>query len=134
MLFTKASEYALLSLILLAKSKNAKDVENISKELNISKSFLAKILQNLAKNGILSSTRGINGGFALAKDPKKITIANIIQYAEKRPTNIFECSGNIQNCPNQSGKICTIWPIFSKLQTIVDDFLTKITLKDIMQK
>lgn len=134
MLFTKASEYALLSLILLAKSKNAKDVENISKELNISKSFLAKILQNLAKNGILRSTRGINGGFTLAKDPKKITIANIIQYAEKRPTNIFECSNNIQNCPIQSGEICTIWPIFSKLQNIVDDFLTKITLKDIMQK
>ncbi|ASM36844.1 RrF2 family transcriptional regulator [Campylobacter sputorum] len=134
MLFTKASEYALLSLILLAKSNNPKDVENISKELNISKSFLAKILQNLAKNGVLKSTRGINGGFLLAKDPKQITIASIIEYAEKRPTNVFECSGDIENCHNQNGDICTIWPIFSKLQNIVDDFLKKITLKDIIQK
>lgn len=134
MLFTKASEYALLSLILLAKSNEAKDVENISKQLNISKSFLAKILQSLAKNGILASTRGVNGGFLLAKKPDEITIANIIEYAEKRPTNVFECSGNIENCSSQIGEICTIWPIFNKLQILVDDFLTKITLKDIMQK
>lgn len=134
MLFTKASEYALLSLILLAKSNDPKDVENISKQLNISKSFLAKILQSLAKNGILTSTRGVNGGFLLAKKPHEITIASIIEYAEKRPTNVFECSGDIENCSSQIGEICTIWPIFSKLQNIVDDFLTKITLKDIMQK
>lgn len=134
MLFTKASEYALLSLILLAKSSDAKDVENISKELNISKSFLAKILQSLAKNGILKSTRGIKGGFMLAKHPDQITVASIVEYAEKRPTHVFECSGDIENCPSKNGALCAIWPIFNKLQILVDDFLAKITLKDIMQK
>jgi len=48
MLLTKASEYALLSLILISKEDYPIDVDTLSKKLNISKSFLAKILQSLA--------------------------------------------------------------------------------------
>jgi DNA-binding IscR family transcriptional regulator len=44
MLMTKASEYALLSLIVLAKAGHAMDADTLSRELDISKSFLAKIL------------------------------------------------------------------------------------------
>lgn len=68
MLLTKKSEYALLSLISIAKSDEAKNVDVLSKELNISKSFLAKIMQNLAKQGLVISHRGVNGGFSLNKD------------------------------------------------------------------
>jgi len=64
MLFTKASEYALLSLILISQKSSPVDVDTISNELKISKSFLAKILQNLAKDGVLKSFKGANGGFA----------------------------------------------------------------------
>jgi len=50
MLFTKASEYALLSMICIAGKEESMDVDSISSELGISRSFLAKILQNLYKN------------------------------------------------------------------------------------
>ena len=49
MLLTKKSEYALLSLISIMKSEHPKNVDVLSRELNISKSFLAKIMQNLAR-------------------------------------------------------------------------------------
>ena len=55
MLLTKKSEYALLSLISIMKSEGPKNVDALSKELDISKSFLAKIMQNLAKNEIVKS-------------------------------------------------------------------------------
>ena len=55
MLLTKKSEYALLSLISIAQSSDAKNVDILSKELNISKSFLAKIMQNLAKHELVAS-------------------------------------------------------------------------------
>ena len=70
MLFTKASEYALLSLILISQKSSPVDVDTISNELKISKSFLAKILQNLAKDGVLKSFKGANGGFALNGEPE----------------------------------------------------------------
>ncbi len=131
MLLTKKSEYALLSLISISKSEELKNVDVLSKELDISKSFLAKIMQNLAKDNLVVSHRGINGGFSLKKSYDKITILEIIQSAESKDPTIFECSPSLECCPNKKAKDCTIWPFLNNLQDKVNDFLKDLTLKDI---
>ena len=84
MLLTKKSEYALLSLISIMKSEGPKNVDALSKELDISKSFLAKIMQNLAKNEIVKSYKGVNGGFTLNKLYNELTILEITTAAEEK--------------------------------------------------
>lgn len=134
MLFTKASEYALLSLIYLAQKNDSMGVDSIATELNISKSFLAKILQNMAREGILKSTRGVNGGFSLAHKPKEINLKDIVLHAEKHPTSVFECSNSRGDCPSEKGEFCKVWNMFNVLQLKVDDFLENITLEDIIKE
>ncbi len=73
MLITKASEYALLSLIVLSRATSPMDSETLSKELSISKSFLAKILQSLAKSGILNSYK-VNIDLCSVKLAKKLKL------------------------------------------------------------
>ena len=131
MLLTKKSEYALLSLIAIAKSDEPKNVDELSRELNISKSFLAKIMQNLAKQNLVISHRGVNGGFALNKSWELITILEIVIAAEEKIPSVFECSPSADNCPNQVAMLCTIWPLLNNLQLKINDFLEKLTLKDI---
>ena len=131
MLLTKKSEYALLSLISIAKGNEAKNVDELSRELNISKSFLAKIMQNLAKHNLVISHRGVNGGFALNKSWETITILEIVVAAEEKLPSVFECSPSMDNCPNQIATLCTIWPLLNNLQLKINDFLEKLTLKDI---
>ncbi len=131
MLLTKKSEYALLSLISIAKSESPKNVDVLSKELNISKSFLAKIMQSLAKHGIVVSHRGVNGGFALDKPYDEITILEITTAAEEKIPSVFECSPAIESCPSQVGMLCTIWPLLNNLQLRINGFLEELTLKDI---
>ena len=131
MLLTKKSEYALLSLISISKSTEPKNVDELSRELNISKSFLAKIMQNLAKQGLVISHRGVNGGFALNKSWENITILEIVVAAEEKVPSVFECSPSADNCPNQVAMLCTIWPLLNNLQLRINDFLEKLTLKDI---
>ena len=131
MLLTKKSEYALLSLISIAKSDEPKNVDELSRELNISKSFLAKIMQNLAKQNLVISHRGVNGGFALNKSWENITILEIVVAAEEKTPSVFECSPSPDNCPNQVAMLCTIWPLLNNLQLKINDFLEKLTLKDI---
>jgi Rrf2 family protein len=131
MLLTKKSEYALLSLISIAKSTEPKNVDTLSKELNISKSFLAKIMQNLAKHDIVVSHRGVNGGFALKKEYDKITILEITTAAEEKLPSVFECSPSVNDCPSQVGMLCTIWPLLNNLQSRINTFLEELTLKDI---
>ena len=131
MLLTKKSEYALLSLIAIAKSDEPQNVDELSRELNISKSFLAKIMQNLAKQNLVISHRGVNGGFALNKSWELITILEIVVAAEEKIPSVFECSPSADNCPNQVAMLCTIWPLLNNLQIRINDFLEKLTLKDI---
>ena len=131
MLLTKKSEYALLSLISIAKSEEPKNVDELSRELNISKSFLAKIMQNLAKENLVISHRGVNGGFVLNKPIDELTILEIVVAAEEKNPMVFECSDAISSCPNNKAKLCTIWPLLNNLQFKVNDLLAKLTLKDI---
>ena len=133
MLLTKKTEYALLSLIAIAKSTTPKNVDLLSKELNIPKSYLAKILQNFSKKDILKSFKGINGGFELAMHPRDITILRIATISEEKSPVVFECSGSINDCPDDKASTCSLWSVLNNLQNKIDDFLGSLTLKDIMQ-
>ncbi len=133
MLLTKASEYALLSLIIISQRKTPQDVETLSSELDISKSFLAKILQSLAKNGILKSFKGARGGFLLVKNPANLSLKKIITIAEKKPTKVLECTTENGICPSNKAEFCKILPFLNRLQSKIDDFLDNMSLKDIIE-
>ena len=133
MLITRASEYAILSLIVLSKASSPMDSETLSNQLSISKSFLAKILQALAKNGILKSFKGVNGGFALLKKPKDISMLNIMSAVEGKAPAVFDCSPSEQDCPSEKASICSIWPFLNKLQGKIDTFLDELTLQDVIE-
>jgi len=133
MLITRASEYAILSLIVLAKAKDPLDSETLSKELFISKSFLAKILQSLAKANILKSYKGVNGGFVLNKEPSTINMLDVMTSVEGKAPAVFECSPSMHDCPSNKAQICSIWPFLHKLQGKIDYFLAELSLADILE-
>ncbi|WP_455755705.1 RrF2 family transcriptional regulator [Sulfurimonas sp.] len=133
MLITRASEYAILSLIVLSKASSPMDSETLSKELSIPKSFLAKILQALAKNNILKSFKGVNGGFVLQKEPKDINMLEVMSAVEGKAPAVFECAPSREDCPSDRAKICSIWPFLNKLQGKIDLFLAELTLADILE-
>ncbi len=134
MLITKASEYAILSLIILSRTQKPMRSEMLSNELQIPKSFLAKILQSLAKNEILKSYKGVNGGFSLAKETKDIRMLDVITSVEGKTPAVFECAPSIDECPSDRAKICSIWPFLNKLQGKIDTFLADLSLADILEE
>ena len=132
MLITRASEYAILSLILLSKAQSPMDSDTLSRELSISKSFLAKILQSLAKAQILNSYKGVNGGFALKKEPQDITMLDVASCVEGKAPAVFECAPSLEDCPSDKASTCSIWPFLHKLQGKIDLFLANLTLADLL--
>jgi len=133
MLITRASEYAILSLIVLSSVASPRDSETLSRELSIPKSFLAKILQALAKKKILNSYKGVNGGFALAKKPHEINMLEVMSAVEGKAPTVFDCSPSIEDCPRDKAQLCSIWPFLNKLQGKIDNFLADLTLADILE-
>ena len=133
MLLTRASEYALLALIILAKEKEPIGADKLSERLSISKSFLAKVLQNLAKDSILDSFKGVRGGFSLAHATKDISLMQIMRASEGKSPAVFDCSPSKENCPSDNANNCRVWPVLNNLQVKIDDFLDNLSLEDIMQ-
>jgi Rrf2 family protein len=131
MLLTRASEYALLTLDLIVKSDRPLGSDYLAKELNISKSFLAKILQNLTKADILESHRGAQGGYALKAEPKNISIYDIIRAAEGKKPAVFDCMSYAQTCPNGAVGTCSISPFLARFQFKIDNYLQNITLEEL---
>ena len=80
-MLSNSCRYGIRAVIYLA-SQPASDgktgIRKISNDLNLPTPFLAKILQQLAKQKILSSSKGPHGGFSLFKDPRKITLIDIV--------------------------------------------------------
>lgn len=102
--------------------------------LKFQKAFWQKILQNLAKDGVLKSFKGANGGFALNGEPENLSIKKIIECAEKRELSVFECSSSALGCPSNKASSCQIWSMFSGLQGKIDEMLDAIKLSDIVKK
>ena len=134
MLITRASEYAILSLIVLSKADLPMDSESLANQLSISKSFLAKILQSLAKSGILKSYKGVKGGFVLVQDPKEINMLTVMSAVEGKAPAVFDCSPSLTSCPSNKASLCSLWPFLNKLQYKIDIFLAALTLADILEE
>lgn len=72
--------YAVQALLHLAAHQNGRQIPAavVARELGIPGNYLAKVLQRLAREGIVESTRGARGGYRLAGDPARITVADAV--------------------------------------------------------
>jgi len=80
--FSNAMTIGMHSLIILAREKKPMNAIQLSKRIGSTKFHVAKVLQRLVKDGMLSSMRGPTGGFRLTKEPSEITVFNIYRSIE----------------------------------------------------
>jgi Rrf2 family protein len=111
MQITRQADYAVRAVLHLARAGNAERAatSTIAKEQKIPPSFLAKIISQLSIAGLLHTSRGARGGVTLAREPKEITLLEVIEAIDG-PIQLNECvQGNgvcsfEDNCP-----IRTVW-------------------------
>src|SRR5512134_369123 len=78
MLVTRETDYAVRCVLFLGRrAAETANVGEIAEQMRIPKSFLAKILQRLVREGIVESLRGVHGGFRLLRPPSDITLLEV---------------------------------------------------------
>ena len=83
MVLSQTAKYGIRALLHLAKNRTRPLLsKEIATDLNIPVFFLAKILQDLARYGLLRSYKGPRGGFELARPPDKIKLIEVVQAIE----------------------------------------------------
>lgn len=92
MQLTKATHYAVSSLLTMAGQSSGEvfQVKDLADKEGISREFLAKIFQTLAKKGILVSMRGNRGGFKLARAAHQISLLDVLEALEG-PVKSHDC-------------------------------------------
>lgn len=135
-MLSNTCKYAIRALIYLANY--AKDgqkigIKKISKDLNIPSPFLGKILQGLARNKILSSVKGPNGGFALGRKSEEISLYDIVvqvdgeKYFENCIIRLEPCT-----CFTEEISTCPVHKRFSRLRGDLISFYQDTSLADII--
>ena len=130
---TSKSEYAIHGLYYLTcKVPNEVTyVSEIAGDQNVSESYLAKVFQMLAREGLLVSFRGTSGGYALARPPEEITLMDVVEAVEGK-TRIFSCSATKTSC--SLGLECFITGIFERAEREMFSVLEEITLRKIVDE
>jgi len=122
MQITREADYAIRCVYYLSgrKKGNVTMVDEISKEMSVPKSFLAKILQKLSKASIVKSYRGVKGGFEIAREPSAITLLEVIE-AIQGPVAMNICALDEALCGLSSR--CTIHPVWVEVRREVEKIL-----------
>ncbi|WP_066873102.1 RrF2 family transcriptional regulator [Clostridium mediterraneense] len=103
-------------------------IKVISQRQNISDYYLEQLFSSLRKAKLIRSIRGAQGGYVLNRDPKDITVADIMNVLEG-PIEIAEC---IENTACNNIDACATRVLWKKIKTSIDDVLGSVTLQDIV--
>lgn len=128
---TSGSDYGIRGVIYLAlrSPKGTMLISEIAAAEDIPESYLAKIFQGLTRQGILHSTRGVGGGFALARRPDRITLNDIISACEG-PILVSRCLQKKDECDKKD--ICGMCYVWEKLQDNIVSVLQETTIQNVL--
>jgi Rrf2 family protein len=122
---TKKADYGLMAMKHLAERAGACSAKDIAESYGIPQEALAKILQRLAKAGLLRSQQGINGGYMLARAASSISAFEVIRAIEG-PVFITSCVTVRGECDQTSR--CTVREPLRKVNDSIEDVLKNIML------
>lgn len=128
---TKKSEYGLIALrhMLNQPDGTVTSAKEISEHYNIPTEIMAKILQVLARKGLIISSQGARGGYVLGRDAQSISLSDIIETIEG-PFGIVDCLSDM-DCGCVQMNTCNISEPFRVIQKQFKLFLSGISLADI---
>jgi Rrf2 family protein len=130
MKFSKSTELAIHGLWLLARKRpGLLLIADMAEAQNVSESYLAKIFQKLARKGLVRSTRGKRGGFTLAREPKEISLADIVRAVEASEP-LYDCMDESRGCRSRTS--CLLRDVFNEAERRMYKALGETSLADLM--
>lgn len=129
---SKLTDYGTLVLSqLAANGTEPSSAGVVAGKTRIALPTVSKLLKALTRSGLVVSTRGALGGYALARAPEDITAAEIIDALEG-PVAITECSANDGACDLEAW--CRVGHAWQRINLGIREALEHVTLADLQSK
>jgi len=130
-LFSRTVEYAMRAMVALAAGDGRPmTTRQIAETMKVPQSYLSKVLQSQVRAGLVHSTRGLRGGFVLARKPEDLNMMEIL--------NAVSPYKRIESCPlDQEGHSSDLCPLHSRLDQamgMVQEAFEGTTLAEILSE
>lgn len=128
-MISRTAEYALRAMVYLAQYPGRSHTnQQIARGTRVPIGYLAKVLQNLSRAGLIISRRGLGGGFALAKPTHEISLYEVVQAVDPIP--------RIASCPLQlrahRDKLCPLHRRLDSAWELVERSFRSTMLSDLI--
>ena len=132
MRLTTKGRYAVTAMLDLAMhdGKGPITLADIAQRQGISLSYLEQLFSRLRKKSLVSSVRGPGGGYTLGRDAAAIFVAEVISAVDEN-VDTTRCAG-AHNC--QDNQQCLTHDLWQDLSARIYDYLSQISLQDLMQR
>ena len=124
---SKKADYGLIAVKHLAmhRKEHACSANEVADEYGISVTLMAKVLQRLAKEGLVAAKHGSSGGYQLAKDPGQISALDVISAIDG-PVLITSCVTSHGNC--DATDCCTVKEPLRRVNESILSVLSSVTI------
>lgn len=134
MIRNKSTRYALYAAMEMAAVAEESQItaSEVAERYHIPATVMAKVLQQLVRAGIAVGTRGLGGGYQLARKPSELTMLDVIEAFEppRSPGECLLADGSDLPCPNPSA--CRLRTVFDEVDEIVRCTFASITLETLV--
>jgi Rrf2 family protein len=131
-MISQTAEYALRAVVYLAdqedRAHGARTVTYIAEATQVPAGYLAKVMQNLSRAGLVRSQRGLHGGFVLARDADELTVLEVINVVD--PIRRFPtCPLGI---PSHGQQLCPLHQRLDDAAQTVEQAFCHTTIADLL--
>jgi Rrf2 family protein len=130
-MISQTVEYALRAMVFLAgTTPEPRTTEQIAAATRVPKAYLSKVLQGLARAGLVHSQRGIGGGMTLARSPRELTILEVVSAVEP--------IARIRQCPlglsSHGMRLCPLHRRLDDAMATVEEAFRSTTLAEVLNE
>jgi Rrf2 family protein len=131
---TKSTRYALYAAAEMARAGDQPTtVSGVAAQYGIPEGALAKVFQQLVRAGLATGTRGIGGGYRLARPPSALTVLDVMQVFERRrPPG--GCLLHDQPTPCPKASLCGLHWLFNEVDELVRSTYQSVTLETLVRR
>ena len=127
---SKLTDYATVVMTCLAAGDGTLSAQVLAERARLEVPTVSKLLKQLAQAELVVSTRGINGGYRLARLPEKISIADIVTAMEG-PIGMTECSAHAGSCGHEPH--CGVRVNWQRINQAIAGALAGVSLADMVK-
>jgi len=128
---SKLTDYGTVLLAHLAANRGSVcSAADVATATGVAVPTVSKLLKLLGRNGLVTSTRGANGGYRLARDPNDISATDIIDALDG-PVSITECSASDSQCEHEG--VCSVGGAWQRVNVAIRRALDDVSLHDLLR-